>query len=67
MLISVSIEEGLIMPGRDGTGPLGRGPRTGRGLGPCGSGRRRVSSARPRLGRIGRGRRAGGRRRGVRR
>ena len=26
------------MPNRDGTGPLGRGPRTGRGLGPCASG-----------------------------
>lgn len=24
------------MPGRDGTGPMGAGPRTGRGLGPCG-------------------------------
>lgn len=23
------------MPGGDGTGPLGRGPRTGRGLGYC--------------------------------
>ena len=23
------------MPRRDGTGPDGRGPRTGRGLGPC--------------------------------
>ncbi len=29
------------MPGRDGTGPLGRGARTGRGLGPCGVGRGR--------------------------
>ena len=27
------------MPGFDGTGPQGRGPMTGRGLGPCGSGR----------------------------
>ncbi len=26
------------MPGQDRTGPLGYGPRTGRGLGPCGSG-----------------------------
>jgi hypothetical protein len=26
------------MPGRDRTGPLGYGPRTGRGLGPCGMG-----------------------------
>ena len=29
------------MPGRDGTGPLGDGPLTGRGLGPCGCGMRR--------------------------
>jgi len=26
------------MPGFDGTGPLGQGPGTGRGLGPCGAG-----------------------------
>lgn len=26
------------MPARDGTGPLGRGPLTGRGMGPCGWG-----------------------------
>ena len=26
------------MPGFDRTGPSGQGPRTGRGLGPCGSG-----------------------------
>lgn len=26
------------MPGFDGTGPMGRGPLTGRGLGPCGRG-----------------------------
>lgn len=26
------------MPRFDGTGPMGLGPRTGRGLGPCGSG-----------------------------
>jgi len=24
------------MPGFDGTGPMGSGPRTGRGFGPCG-------------------------------
>ena len=29
------------MPNRDGTGPLGRGPLTGRGFGPCGRGLRR--------------------------
>ncbi|MBN1336699.1 MAG: DUF5320 domain-containing protein [Deltaproteobacteria bacterium] len=28
------------MPGFDRTGPLGRGPMTGRGLGPCGGGAR---------------------------
>jgi hypothetical protein len=26
------------MPWRDGTGPLGQGPLSGRGLGPCGKG-----------------------------
>lgn len=29
------------MPNRDGTGPMGRGQLTGRGLGPCGRGLRR--------------------------
>lgn len=29
------------MPNRDGTGPRGNGPRTGRGLGPCGDGQAR--------------------------
>lgn len=29
------------MPKFDGTGPMGAGPRTGRGLGPCGGGMRR--------------------------
>jgi len=29
------------MPRQDGTGPLGQGAVTGRGLGPCGSGMRR--------------------------
>ncbi len=28
------------MPGRDFTGPLGRGAMSGRGLGPCGGGQR---------------------------
>ena len=27
------------MPRFDGTGPMGYGPRTGRGFGPCGDGR----------------------------
>ena len=26
------------MPRKDGTGPEGKGPNTGRGLGPCGKG-----------------------------
>lgn len=26
------------MPNLDGTGPMGQGPRTGRGFGPCGGG-----------------------------
>ncbi len=30
--------EVIDMPARDGTGPLGYGPRTGWGLGPCGRG-----------------------------
>jgi Family of unknown function (DUF5320) len=29
------------MPGFNRTGPMGAGPGTGRGLGPCGAGRRR--------------------------
>ncbi len=29
------------MPRFDGTGPMSMGPRTGRGLGPCGGGMRR--------------------------
>lgn len=36
------------MARRDGTGPLGMGPLTGRGLGPCGEGY--FSYRRPRLG-----------------
>jgi len=28
-------KEGLIMPRRDGTGPAGRGPLLGRGMGEC--------------------------------
>jgi hypothetical protein len=36
------------MPRGDGTGPMGQGPKTGRGLGPCGDGNGRPT--RPRLG-----------------
>jgi len=32
------------MPGRDGSGPQGQGQRSGRGLGPCGSGNRQVNN-----------------------
>jgi hypothetical protein len=35
------------MPLRDGTGPMGYGRLTGRGLGPCGSGEFTERSARP--------------------
>ncbi len=35
------------MPGGDGTGPLGQGPVTGRGLGRGGSGRGRMDGNRP--------------------
>ncbi len=38
------------MPRRDGTGPDGKGPRTGRGAGPCKKGTTRKS---PRKGRKG--------------
>ena len=38
------------MPGRNATGPMGQGPLTGRGMGPCGGGAAYG-------GRIGRGRR----------
>ena len=31
------------MPARDGTGPQGQGPMTGRGAGPCNTGSRPIS------------------------
>ena len=34
------------MPKSNGSGPLGQGPGTGRGLGPCGCGARRAWGAR---------------------
>ncbi|WP_459836974.1 DUF5320 domain-containing protein [Halanaerobaculum tunisiense] len=34
------------MPNRDGTGPEGLGSKTGRGLGPCGNGRRSQNGSR---------------------
>jgi hypothetical protein len=43
------------MPGFSGTGPTGRGPRTGRGLGPCGPSKGKKTGRRPRLGLIGKG------------
>jgi hypothetical protein len=33
------MKEVIIMPRGDGTGPLGQGPRTGKGQGRCGSNR----------------------------
>lgn len=39
------------MPGMDKTGPLGQGPLTGRGLGPCGAGARAGLGFRRGLGR----------------
>lgn len=39
------------MPARDGTGPEGRGPLTGRGFGPCEGDRPRFVGRRPRFGR----------------
>lgn len=47
------------MPGFDQTGPVGYGPGTGRGMGPCGAG-----MAFGRGGRMGMGGRMGGMRRG---
>lgn len=40
----------MIMPFRDGTGPLGEGPKTGRGLGSCNSKKKPSFNERPRLG-----------------
>lgn len=34
----LSINMNTIMSRFDGTGPMGQGPRTGRGMGPCGGG-----------------------------
>ena len=39
------------MPGNNGTGPMGMGPMTGRGLGPCGNGTRRGGGGRGFFGR----------------
>lgn len=38
MLIIISRKEVINMPNKDKTGPEGKGPKTGRGLGPCGDG-----------------------------
>lgn len=55
------------MPGRDGTGPEGRGPETGRALGDCEGERKTVLERFGRLGRRGRGGKGrGGRARGGR-
>ncbi len=39
------------MPGKDKTGPLGQGPKTGRGLGLCNDSNENNSTAKTRLGR----------------
>jgi len=39
------------MPNRDGTGPQGKGPKTGRGLGPCSEDKESVITPRMGLGR----------------
>ena len=36
------------MPGFDRTGPEGKGEQTGRGIGPCGDGKEKTRSGRPR-------------------
>ena len=43
------------MPGQNGTGPLGKGPQTGRGMGPCGGGVAKGTSQRTGAGWFGRG------------
>ncbi len=40
------------MPGFDGTGPMGQGPMTGMGMGPCGRGLRRGFRGGPGYGRL---------------
>lgn len=52
------------MPYKDGTGPQGKGPRTGRGIGPCMSDNRDVDQKAGRLLGIGRRRSSQGRGRG---
>jgi len=37
----INSTEARKMPGQDRTGPMGQGPLTGRGFGPCGYGMRR--------------------------
>jgi len=44
------------MPNFDGSGPMGEGPKTGRGAGDCDSNKSAQYSSRPRLGRQGFGR-----------
>ena len=46
------------MPNRDGTGPEGKGPRTGRQLGNCEDAKPNQKFSRPRLGRGQRARRS---------
>ena len=59
------IKIGGNMPNRDGTGPTGKGPKTGRGLGNC-QGETKNTDNRPLNKRLGRGRGLGfGRNRNV--
>ena len=65
MLIFLSIisrKRGDNMPYRDGTGPEGKGPRTGRGLGNCADNETKTDNTAPARGfglGLGRGRGAG--------
>ncbi|OQX64125.1 MAG: hypothetical protein B5M56_00695 [Desulfococcus sp. 4484_241] len=63
---TIGNREVSVMPRRDGTGPMGQGPGTGRGLGGCVGGRGRGAGTGQRGQGMGTGRGAGGRGRGNR-
>ncbi len=49
----------INMPNYDGTGPSGKGAKTGRGMGPCGKGQKKGTGAGQGLGRgLGKGKRS---------
>ncbi len=52
---AIKILTNINMPNRDGTGPQGKGPKTGRGMGPCDDKDNSQQDQRPRRG-CGRGR-----------